>query len=190
MALEEGDVIAMGVMPDPVQWRTFPEDRVVVSEEGLLATQTANEEWSLTHTGEELTEGRHYWEVEIVDRKNDSLFLGVCRPDADPRADHGWAKSTTAWLMGAAYGDLYGNGKQGGDGAGGFNNGDRMGILLDLDDGSLRFFKNGVEHGPGYPAGSVTGPVALGAQMRYTGHAARLLPDAAWPAGHTQCANW
>ena len=79
---------------------------------------------------------------------------------------------------------LYGNGKQGDDRAGRFDQGDRMGVLLDLDDGSLRFFKNGVEHGPGYPAGSVTGPVALGAQMRYTGHAARLLPDAAWPAGH------
>ena len=54
-----------------------------------------------------------------------------------------------------------------------------MGILLDLDDGSLRFFKNGVEHGAGYPAGSVTGPVARAAQMYYRGHAVRLLPDAA-----------
>ena len=47
------------------------------------------------------------------------------------------------------------------------SHGDRMGILLDLDDGSLRFFKNGVEHGPGYPAGSVTGPVAPAVQMYY-----------------------
>ena len=53
-----------------------------------------------------------------------------------------------------------------------------------LNDGSLRFFKNGVEHGPGYPAGSVTGPVALAAQMYWQGHAVRLFPDAAWPAGH------
>ena len=62
MALVEGDVIAMGVMPDrSKQWRTFPGDRVAVSEEGKLATQTADMEWSLTHTGQELTEGRHYW---------------------------------------------------------------------------------------------------------------------------------
>ena len=69
-----------------------------------------------------------------------------------------------------------------------------MGFLLDLDDGSLRFFKNGVEHGPGYPAGSVTGPVARAAQLfsedgDNDGHghdAVRLLPDAAWPAGHAQ----
>ena len=89
---------------------------------------------------------------------------------------------------------LYGNGKQGDDRAGRFDQGDRMGVLLDLDDGSLRFFKNGVEHGPGYPAGSVTGPVAAAVQMHYAdgeidgevyqGNAARLLSEAKWPAGH------
>ena len=189
MALEEGDVIAMGVMPDLMQWRTWPEDRVSVSEEGKLATSTSDE-WSLTHTGEELTEGRHYWEVELV---SGIPVIGVCRPDADPREFHGMAEDTTAWLMASDVGDLFGNGKEESDPAGGFDDGDRMGILLDLDDGSLRFFKNGVEHGPGYPAGSVTGPVALAAQMYYAenndglllaSNAVRLLPDAEWPAGH------
>ena len=183
MALEEGDVIAMGVMPEPVQWRTWPEDRVSVSEEGKLATQTTRNQDSLTHTGEELTEGRHYWEVEIV---RDYPLLGVCRPDADPRAFHGNREHTTAWLMSTGHGSLYGNGKEYDDPAGDFNQGDRMGILLDLDDGSLRFFKNGAEHGPGYPAGSVTGPVALAANLCETGNALRLLPDAVWPAGHAQ----
>ena len=64
-------------MNNVVEWRTFPEDRVVVSEEGKLATQTANSQDSLTHTGEELTEGRHYWEVEVVDRKEGMLFIGT-----------------------------------------------------------------------------------------------------------------
>ena len=182
MALEEGDVIAMGVMPAPVEWRTYPADLVSVSEEGKLATHTAID-WSLTHTGEELTEGRHYWEVEVVEQAA-GTYVGVCRPDADPRADHGGREDTTAWLMGTANGSLCGNGEYNSDAAGGFNQGDRMGILLDLDDGSLRFFKNGVEHGPGYPAGSVTGPVARAAQMYFAGHVARLLPNAAWPAGH------
>ena len=78
-----------------------------------------------------------------------------------------------------------GNGKEGDDRAGRFNEGDRMGILLDLDDGSLRFFKNGAEHGPGYPAGSVAGPVARSVQfIGVVGAGARLLPSAAWPAGH------
>ena len=80
-------------------------------------------------------------------------------------------------------GNLYGNGKENDDQATRFDHGDRMGILLDLDDGSLRFFKNGAEHGSGYPAGSVTGPVARAAQMGSGGCATRLLPGAAWPAG-------
>ena len=84
MALEEGDVIAMGVMPDPVQWRTWPADTVTVSEEGKLATQTVNYQYSLTHTGEELTEGRHYWEVEIAGQVS-GTYVGIymqarCQP--------------------------------------------------------------------------------------------------------------
>ena len=183
MALEEGDVIAMGVMPDPIKFKSWPEDCVMVSEEGKLATQTADRQLSLTHTGEELTEGRHYWELEATGTGVTDTMLGVCRPDADPRADHWKQEHTTAWLM-ALDGVLCGNGKQASDEAGRFDQGDRMGILLDLDGGSLRFFKNGVEHSPGYPAGSVTGPVALAAHLYEAGSAARLLPGAAWPAGH------
>ena len=156
-----------------------------MSEEGKQVTHTADYQWSLTHTGEELTEGRHYWEVEIVGQLA-GTYVGVCRPDADPRAYHAVRACTTAWLMHTVGGSLYGNGKDGDNYAGRFNQGDRMGILLDLDDGSLRFFKNGVEHGPGYPAGSVTGPVARAAQLCYEGDAVRLLPDAAWPAGQAQ----
>ena len=190
MELVEGEVIAMGVMPAKVvQWRTYPDDRVSVSEECKLATHTAENEWSLTHTGEELTEGRHYWEVEVVDGYP---YIGVCRPDAETRASHWRRADTTAWLMSAGSGALYGNGKMYDDEAGHFNNGDRMGVLLDLDDGSLLFFKNGAKHGPGFPAGSVTGPVAAAVQMCYTGeggderqHAVRLLSEAKWPAGHS-----
>jgi hypothetical protein len=56
-------------------------------------------------------------------------------------------------------------------------------VLLDLDNGSLRFFKNGVEHGPGYAAGSVTGPVVHAVQMYSKDTSVRLLPNAEAPAG-------
>jgi hypothetical protein len=58
-----------------------------------------------------------------------------------------------------------------------------VGVLLDLDGGSLLFFRNGVQHGPGYPAGSVAGPVARSANM-FGRTTMRLLPDVAWPAGY------
>jgi hypothetical protein len=57
-----------------------------------------------------------------------------------------------------------------------------VGVLLDLNIGSLRFFKNGVQHGPGYPAGSVTGPVVAALQMAEGGSSVRLLPNAEAPA--------
>jgi hypothetical protein len=48
---------------------------------------------------------------------------------------------------------------------GAYHGGDIVGVLLNLDDGSLKFFRNGARHGPGYPAGSVTGPVVHAMQL-------------------------
>jgi hypothetical protein len=64
-----------------------------------------------------------------------------------------------------ALGALWGNGKKDGDYAGGFEQGDRVGVLLGLGDGSVRFFKNGAQHGPGCVADNMTGPVVAAVQM-------------------------
>jgi hypothetical protein len=66
---------------------------------------------------------------------------------------------------------------------GSYEQGDRVGVLLDLDNGSLLFFKNGVQHGTGYPAGSVTGPVMVAARMSEKGHSVRLHSGVGFPAG-------
>jgi hypothetical protein len=55
-------------------------------------------------------------------------------------------------------------------------------MLLDLDNGSLRFFKNGAQHGRGFPAASVTGPVVAAVHMYFKDASVRLLPDAEVPA--------
>jgi hypothetical protein len=88
--------------------------------------------------------------------------------------------------MSTANGALCGNGKFDDDIAGGIGTGDSVGMLLDLNGGSMLFFKNGVQHGPGYAAGSVTGPVVHAAQFGYSHSSARLLEGTAWPAGHAQ----
>jgi hypothetical protein len=87
--------------------------------------------------------------------------------------------------MDACWGTLWGNGKDGDDEqddcvAAGEEEGDRVGVLLDLGDGTLRFFMNGVQHGPGYAAGSVTGPVVAALQM-YQNTGVRLLANAQQP---------
>jgi hypothetical protein len=147
-----------------------------------VATQTHNGEFSLTTTGTELSEGKHYWEVELLSKKKGWIMIGISRPNLHPTGIYCSRECTGAWFITAAYGSLYGNGKQGDDAAGSYKQGDRVGMLLDLDNGSLRFFKNGVEHGPGYPAGSVTGPVVAAVQMYFEDASVRLLRNAEAPA--------
>jgi hypothetical protein len=114
---------------------------------------------SLTTTEIELTEGKHFWEVELLSKDMDYIYIGISRPNLDPAGEYIRRECTDGWFMYANGGGLCGNGKCVDDEAGDYKQGDRVGVLLDLDNGSLRFFKNGVQNGPGYPAGSVTGPV-------------------------------
>jgi hypothetical protein len=110
------------------------------------------------------------------------LFVGISRPNLEPTGRYLGRECTNGWLTNANSGSLWGNGKYNDDEAGGYKQGDRVGVLLDLDNGSLRFFKNGVQHGPGFPAGSVTGPVVAAVQMYSGNTSVRLLPNAEAPA--------
>ena len=109
----------------------------------------------------------------------------MTRPSLDPNGNFygGYAhkQSTDSWFICTCGGGLCGNGEDANDEyanlPGDIKDGDRVGVLLDLDEGSLRFFKNGVQHGPGYPAGSVTGPVVHASQLCGSGTSVRLLPQ-------------
>ena len=148
-----------------------------------MATQhTVNDEWSLTTTGTELTEGRHYWEVELLSEDVNDIFIGISRPNLDPTGRYYDSDCTDGWFIYGHQGGLWGNGIENSDGAGSYKQGDRVGVLLDLNDGSLRFFQNGVQHGPGFPAGSVTGPVVAAVQMYDKDTSVRMLPNAEAPA--------
>jgi hypothetical protein len=183
MGLEDGDVVAMAVKEAPLLWRTVAEGRVTLSEGAAVAKQT-DESWSLTTTGTELTEGKHYWEVELLPGYVGGIFIGISRPNLNPTGEYWGRACTDGWFINAYSGSLYGNGKRGGnDAAGGYKQGDHVGVLLDLDNGSLHFFKNGVQ-GPGFPAGSVTGPVVAAVQMKWKNHSVRLLPNAEAPIGN------
>jgi hypothetical protein len=186
--LSEGAVVAMAVKELPVVWRTFFEECVKLSENGSMATAFSEhvEDYAHVTTGVELTEGRHYWEVELLSKSLDSILVGVTRPNLDPVGNYMHEECTDGWFIGASCGSLYGNGKELDDEAGSYKQGDRVGVLLDLNNGSLLFFKNGVQHGSGYAAGSVTGPVVTAAELGYTNHSLRLHADVAFPAGHAQ----
>jgi hypothetical protein len=148
-----------------------------------VATQTIDEEFSLTTTETELTEGKHYWEVELLSEDMGRTYIGISRPNLDPTGEYLGSECTDGWFMDALDGTLYGNGKEDDDEAGEYKQGDCVGVLLDVGNGSLRFFKNGVQHGPGFAAGSVTGPVVAAVQMCGKDESVRLLLNSKVPAG-------
>jgi hypothetical protein len=187
MMLGDGEIVAMAVKESPLLWRTFPAERVTLSEDGAVATQTAQYGFSLTTTlqnGFSLTEGKHYWEVVLVSKNVGCICIGISRPNLNLTGKFLGRDCTDGWFINASHGALYGNGKYMDDEAGPCKQGDRVGVLLDLDNGSLCFFKNGEEHGPGYAAGSVTGPVVHAVQMGSKDTSVRLLPDAQAPIGN------
>jgi hypothetical protein len=122
--------------------------------------------------------------VELLSQSVGNIFIGISRPNLDPTGAYFDSDCTDGWFMYAYDGCLYGNGKYRDNAAGGYKLDDRVGVLLDLDGGSLRFFKNGVQHGPGFPAGSVTGPVVAAVQMYSKNTSLRLLRNAEAPIGN------
>jgi hypothetical protein len=183
--LVDGEVVAMAVKElPPFVWRTFAEGLVALSEEGAVATHIGEGQDLFTTTGVELTEGKHYWEVELLSKEVDLILIGISRPNLDPTGAQDpiyRLVPTDGWFMCADDGCLFSNGKFSEDRAGSCKQGDRVGVLLDLDDGSLRFFKNGTLHGPGYAAGSVTGSVVAAVHTYFYNHSVRLLPNAQQP---------
>jgi hypothetical protein len=198
MALQEGAVVAMAVKESPLLWRTCPDANVELSEGGTVATQLKGQDsvqnedgediFSFSHVtnGDELTEGRHYGEVELLSENTGGMFVGVSRPNLDPVGDYMEEDCTDGWFISPSNGNLWGNGKFGNNAAGHCNQGDRVGVLLDLNNGSLLFFKNGVQHGHGYAAGSITGPVVAAVELGALDYKVRLHADVAFPAGHAQ----
>jgi len=149
---------------------------------GLMATVTADDDhcW-LVAGGEPMTEGRHYWEVEICKfGENEQDLPGSCMVGAVPPDNHHYTDG--AYLIDATDGSLWGNSKISADTQGGFAQGDRVGVLLDLDAGWLRFYRNNKRCGPGFATG-VCGPLVRAAVLFGLGGALAVLPCAVAPEG-------
>ena len=109
--------------------------------------------------------GRQSFEVEIVGDAVHNLCVGVVTADIGmgerKGKDFGKSEETRACLMEIVDGTLFGNGKYDDDQAGSLAKGDRLRVVVDCDDGSVSFLKNGVAHGPGYGAGTLAKGVAV-----------------------------
>ena len=140
--------------------------KIALSGERLVATQQGYVRSQLVTGGSPVTEGRHYWEVELTWAAADAcclLLVGAVRPGLDHDKSHANTNTTHNYINGYD-GALYGNNKRGADPQGKFAEGDRTGVLLDLDAGWLRFYSNGKRCRPGFAEG-VTGPLVRAAQL-------------------------
>ena len=92
---------------------------------------------------------------------NDYLvhFFGLVRDGAAWDKEYYAKESTDAWYMDSIYGSLFGNGKYYSDSAGRINEGQIVSMEADLDKGTLRFWVDGKQHGPGWSK-VVTGRLA------------------------------
>ena len=112
---------------------------------------------------------------------------GLLTPFAGPVSsglDHNRRYSNTdgGYYLSARDGSLFGSGQSGSHAQGAFAKGDVVGVLLDLDAGWLRFYRNGVRCGPGYAEG-VTGPLVPAVEITTQGTAVTVVPGAAPPLG-------
>ena len=154
---------------------------MALSEDGLVATKNTGN-WQLVTGGSPMTEGRHYWEVEFTAANASRIvfLLGAVRPGLDHNTFHG--DGNDAYFISGYAGSLFGNGKNFADQQGPFATGDRIGVLLDLDAGWMRLYRNGKRCGPGFTEG-VTGPLVRAAQLMDTGDTVAVLPGAVIPEG-------
>jgi hypothetical protein len=175
--------------------------KITLSEDGLVATKTelvrsaGSFSYQLATGGLPMTEGRHYWEVQVSGssaRGPAFTAVGAVRPgldhdknyaSGDCNGNHGYFihgdSSPAYWNSRAMRLEHHRNAWQGD-----FAEGDRVGVLLDLDAGWMRFFRNGKRYGPGYTEG-VMGPLVRAAQLGYgeMGPKVTVLPGAVAPEG-------
>ena len=152
---------------------------MALSEDGLVATKAAQEhKYQLVTGGSPMTEGRHYWEVELT--AGYLVMVGAARPGLNH--DKGHHFTNDAYFIAGGNGSLFGNGKARADPQGAFAEGDRIGVLLDLDAGWLRFYRNGKRCGPGFTEG-VTGPLLRAAQFLQPDDKVTAVPGAVAPEG-------
>ena len=156
----------------------------MISEGGLLATvENLSPHSCLVTCDLPMTDGRHYWEVELLQEGNVGSFeIGAVPPGLNYEKRH--MHRADVYYLNTCGGVLWGSGKsdRNNHGHGILAKGDRIGCLLDLDAGWLRYYRNGHRFGPGFTSG-VTGPLLRAVELCSKGSTVKINVDAMVPDG-------
>merc|ERR1712060_875438 len=159
-------------------WNTFGQTMKVSGEGLVLTKETGGDYFRHVAAGEVLSSGVHTWEVEITSgamtNGNRDMHIGVAKQGCDvEKGDH--HNKGNAWYLRTHDGALYGGDMEEDDVKGKgkfFRVGDKVGMRLNCDDGSLHFYKNGEDFGSEFPAGTITMPVVRAVELKMKGQSA------------------
>ena len=152
--------------------------------EGLTITKSSGGSYPrhCTH-GALMSSGVHSWEYDFTSAANQNgnrtMYVGVSRDGLD--VEKGGYHKADAWYLRTDDGTRYGPGVDQGEEKKiekCFQVGDKIGIRINLDDGSLKFYKNGQAMDVGFPAGTISGPVVGAVELLTVGQALTLVPEA------------
>jgi hypothetical protein len=167
---------------------------VTLSAENTVVTGNTNT-WgnSLAVLGDTLTGGVHCWQLELTSSSDYAMF-GVCKASVNIANSGSSLDGDNEWLMYCNTGGLFGNGTNAASVvlgpsalAGAAVQGDRLGCRLDLDAGTLSFFKNGVPYGLVHTG--VVGPVKRCVKLYGTSDTVTALSDVNWASDLSRSGN-
>ena len=120
------------------------------------------------YSNQSVSSGKHYWEHTVTAIGGESSF-GIARPSDTGGSHYVVGTTSTSWGL-YVNGNIYHNGVNlGAYMSGGFSNGDIIGAELDLDNGTLKFYKNGTGYGNAFTG--LTGTFLVAAEWRTSGGA-------------------
>jgi hypothetical protein len=145
-----GDRLALGTLSTIVAgastfttWSTTDKGSNVTLSGGNLAASFAAAANIMVRAGVSVSLGKYYWEVTIGTAGANAPIVGIARSSATLSGylgsdGNGWGYQTNGNKVAGAVGTAYGAT---------FTTGDIIGVLLDLDAGTLSFTKNGTSQG-------------------------------------------
>jgi len=177
---EEGDIIESPWLRVHEPCLTWLERGDQLSTTNALLVKEGERLWerSVAVCSAPLTAGVHAGEFAMNRLVSDASW-GVARLEDVASADS-LREQPHTWLLGANNGALFSvaGGKRNASPAGQIHDGDFLGWLLDLDAGTLRFFRNGQPHGPGHT--DVAPPVRVCVELTRKGGAMCLCTGASF----------
>ena len=172
----------VGVLRLPLAFGRAHVTSITLSENGAVATKGVGDyNYRTAASTVVMQSGRHFAQFTVV--RGIVMFFGVIRPGWDVENGVGASNADGHCFYATGNGRRF-PGYNDWEGMQAARQGDRIGMLLDLDQGSMTVWKNDVQLGV-MQAEGLSGPLCWAVSMRFEGRSARI-ESAPAPASPTE----